>query len=78
MTYILRKHKVCQIGIHPYNIPSGIALCKGSFINDENMAGDGGGFYKFSFTHLFSKMVHKRGSGTKMFKELSTWFMDDL
>ena len=66
MTYILRKHEVCQIGIHPYNIPSGIALCKlGSFINDENMAGDGGGFYKFTFTHLFSKMVLQKGKRNK-------------
>ena len=54
MTYILRKHEVCQIGIHPHNIPSGIALCKGSFINHENMAGEGAGYAKCHYIYLLS------------------------
>ena len=42
---------------------------------------EGGGFNQMSiFQHepyLFCKMVNKKDSGSKMSKNLTTWFMDD-
>ena len=50
-----------------------VHICEGAFINHVDMARGRGSYY----ITLLSKIVHNGGRGSKMSKNLSTWFIND-